>query len=229
MKKYKILVIDDDENILSLITDILEKEGFLVITSTNTEDGFKKAVNSQPDIIITDVSLPNIGGIELTRMLKSDKKTKHIPVIMLTVLSSETDKVIGLEVGADDYITKPFSQKELVARIKSLLRLKETLQQKYQPRILKLNDLEVNLDEHKVTVKDKIVHLTPKEFDLLVLFLEKPNILLTREFILETVFNYKVNIQTRTIDTHIKNLRKKISPYGKHIKTIHSQGYKFVP
>ncbi|MCS7232476.1 MAG: response regulator, partial [Elusimicrobiota bacterium] len=138
MKKYKILVIDDDENILSLITDILEKEGFLVITSTNTEDGFKKAVNSQPDIIITDVSLPKIGGIELTRMLKSDKKTKHIPVIMLTVLSSETDKVIGLEVGADDYITKPFSQKELVARIKSLLRLKETLQQKYQPRILKL-------------------------------------------------------------------------------------------
>lgn len=225
--KQKILVIDDDENILSLISDILEKEDFLVITATNTEDGFKKAITSQPDLIITDITMPKVGGIELCRMLRNDERTKLIPIIMLTVLSSETDKVIGLEVGADDYITKPFSPKELVARVKAALRrtkmLKETPQQ-----ILKFKDLCVDLSSRVVTINKRHIDLTPKEFDLLVLFLKKPNVVLSRELILENVFEYKVPVPTRTVDTHIKNLRKKLGRLGKHIKTVFGYGFKFV-
>ncbi len=226
--KKKILVIDDEEEILSLVSDILEKEGFLVITATNTEDGFKKAISSQPDLIITDVTMPKIGGIELCRILRSDERTKFIPVIMLTVLSSETDKIIGLEIGADDYITKPFSNKELIARVKALLRRFQILNEKSSQKVLQNGALIVDLNSRVVTINKKQIYLTPKEFDLLVLFLQKPNVVLTREFILETVFGYRVPVPTRTVDTHIKNLRKKIGLFGKRIKTVFGYGFKFV-
>ncbi|MFN3550985.1 MAG: response regulator transcription factor [Endomicrobiia bacterium] len=225
--KKKILVIDDEEEILSLVSDILEKEDFIVITATNTEEGFKKAVSSKPDLIITDITMPKIGGIELCRLLRNDERTKFIPVIMLTVLSSETDKIIGLEIGADDYITKPFSHKELIARVKALLRRVEIFKEKPQ-QVLKFEDLIVDLNSRVATINKKQIHLTPKEFDLLTLFLQKPNVVLTREFILETVFGYRVPVPTRTVDTHIKNLRKKLGSFGKKIKTVFGYGFKFV-
>jgi len=214
--KKRILVIDDDENILNLLTDILEAENFQVITANNTEDGYKKATTLQPDLIITDITMPKIGGLELCRLLRNDIRTKSTPIIMLTVLSSDTDKVIGLEIGADDYITKPFSTKELVARVKAHLRRKEMIKEPQQ--IIKYQNLTLNLNSREVKLGDKQIQLTPKEFDLLVLFLQRPNVVLTREYILETVFEYKVPVPTRTIDTHIKNLRKKLGEIGKKIK-----------
>jgi len=228
MIKPKILVIDDDQSILSLLTDVLEKENFVVITASDTDEGYKKAVKSQPDLIILDIKLPKIGGIELCRILKEDERTRTIPIIMLTVESTETDKVIGLEIGADDYVTKPFSTKELIARIRALLRRVEYL--KSPPSgILKFGALEVDLNSRTVTINKKSVYLRPKEFDLLVLFLKRPNFVFSREHILETVFGYKIITSTRTVDSHIKTLRKALGPYGKKIKTVHGYGFKFDP
>ncbi len=225
--KPKILVIDDEENILSLITDLLEKENFVVITATNTEEGYKKAINSQPDLIILDIKIPKIGGIELCRLLREKPETKTIPIIMLTVESSETDKIIGLETGADDYITKPFSTGELLARVRALLRRTKLLEE--TSSIIKSGKLEVNVISRVAKLDNKDIKLRPKEFDLLVLFLKKPNVVITRQHILETVFGYKVPVPTRTVDTHIKNLRSTLGPFGKKIKTVFGYGFKFVP
>jgi len=227
MIKQKILVVDDDENILSLLTDVLERENFVVITAPDTDEGYKKALKSQPDLIILDVKMPKIGGIELCRLLREDTRTKNVPIIMLTVESSETDKVIGFEVGADDYITKPFSTRELIARIKSLLR--RVSRSEVKSDIIKVENLEVDMVSRTVNVGKKVVYLRPKEFELLVLFIKKPNIVLNREYILESIFGYKTILHSRTIDTHIKNLRKALGPVGKKIKTVFGYGFKFVP
>jgi len=224
----KIIIVDDEENIRSLIIDYLEDKGFVVIGCSNTDDGYKRIVKSKPDLAILDLRMPSIGGAELCRLLRQTEETKTIPIIMLTVESSETDKVMGLEIGADDYIVKPFSLKELLARIKALLRRADGMQS--EQRTLSNGDLEINIESHTVTIADKVVELRPKEFDLLVLFLQKPNILLDRSFILENIFGYKVPVSTRTIDTHIKNLRQALGPkYGEKIITVFSRGFKFVP
>lgn len=227
MIKQKILVVDDDENILSLLTDVLERENFVVTTAMDTDEGYKKALKSQPDLIILDIKMPKVGGIELCRMLREDVRTKNVPIIMLTVESSETDKVIGFEVGADDYVTKPFSTKELVARIKSLLRRINRTEVKTET--VKIDNLEIDTVSRTVKVGNKIVYLRPKEFELLVLFTKKPNVVLTREYILESIFGYKTTLHSRTIDTHIKNLRRALGPVGKKIKTVFGYGFKFVP
>ncbi|MFH8039026.1 MAG: response regulator [Candidatus Aenigmatarchaeota archaeon] len=228
MIKPKILVIDDEENILSLVSDLLEKENFHVITATTTDEGYKRAVKSQPDLIILDIKIPTIGGIELCRILRNDPATKNIPIIMLTVESTETDKVIGLEIGADDYITKPFSPKELVARVRAVLR--RTILYKETPEeVIKIGELEINVNSREVKLGNRNIYLRPKEFDLLLLFVRKPNIVLTRQYILESVLGYKVPVPTRTVDTHIKNLRAALGPYGKKIKTVFGCGFKFVP
>lgn len=227
MINRKILVIDDEESILSLVSALLEKENFTVIAASDTEEGYKKAIKSQPELIILDVKMPKIGGIELCRILKEEPKTKTIPVIMLTVESSETDKVIGLETGADDYITKPFSSRELIARVRALLRRVELF--KKPQETIKFGSLEVNVISRTVTLDKKNIHLRPKEFDLLVNFLRKPNIVLSRQQILESVFEYKVPVPTRTVDTHIKNLRAVLGHFGRKIKTVFGYGFKFVP
>lgn len=226
MLTKKILVVDDDEHIRSLLTDILERENFMVISCPDTEEGYKRAVKSQPDLVILDIKMPRIGGIELCRLLRENPQTKNIPIIMLTVESSETDKVIGLEVGADDYVTKPFGNKELVARVQSLLR---RANRKDEVEMLKADGLEMNLVSRTVLLNKKAVTLRPKEFDLLHMFLKKPNVVLNREYILESVFNCQAAITTRTIDTHIKNLRHALGSWGKKIETVFGRGFKFIP
>lgn len=222
----KIVVVDDEEHLRNLVTDILEREKYMAIACADTEEGYKRIVKSQPDLVILDVKMPRIGGIELCRLLRENPATKNIPVIMLTVESSETDKVIGLEVGADDYITKPFSGRELLARIKSLLRRSSRTE---EVEALKVDSLEMNLVSRTVSLNRKEVELRPKEFDLLQLFISKPNVVLSRDFILENVFECQAMITTRTIDTHIKNLRRALGPWGKRIVTMFGRGFKFVP
>ncbi len=226
MISKKIVVVDDDEHIRNLLVDLLERENYMVISCADTEEGYKRIVKSQPDLVILDVKMPRIGGIELCRLLRNDVQTKSIPVIMLTVESSETDKVIGLEVGADDYITKPFSNRELTARVKSLLR---RVNRPDEVELLKVDGLEMNLVSRTVTLNRKEVQLRPKEFDLLQMFLKKPNVVLSREYILEGVFECQAVLTTRTIDTHIKNLRHALGSWGKRVETVFGRGFKFVP
>ncbi|MGA2090206.1 MAG: response regulator transcription factor [Endomicrobiales bacterium] len=222
----KIVVVDDDEHIRNLVTDLLERERYMAIACPDTEEGYKRIIKSQPDLVILDVKMPRIGGIELCRMLRENPATKNIPVIMLTVESSETDKVIGLEVGADDYITKPFSGRELIARIKSLMRRSDRTD---DVEIIKVDGLEMNLVSRTVLLNSKVIELRPKEFDLLQMFIRKPNVVLPREYILENVFECQAMITTRTIDTHIKNLRRALGKWGKKINTMFGRGFKFVP
>ncbi len=226
MISKKILVIDDDDQIRSLLEDVLQEEGFMVISSPDTEEGYKKVVKSQPDLVILDLKIPRIGGIELCRLIRSNPQTKNIPVIMLTVESSETDKVIGLEMGADDYVTKPFNNKELIARVKSLLR---RTTQKEESQVIAIDGLELNLISRTVHLNKKEIALRPKEFDLLYMFLKKPNVVLDRDFILENVFEYQTAVTTRTIDTHIKNLRQALGKWSKRIVTVFGRGFKLVP
>jgi DNA-binding response OmpR family regulator len=222
----KILLVDDDEHLLSLVQDVLEREKFMVITCTDTEEGYMRIIKSQPDLVLLDIKVPRIGGIELCRLLRQNPLTKKIPIIMLTVESSETDKVIGLQMGADDYVTKPFSSKELVARINSLLR---RVNQKDEIDSIKVDGLEMNLVSRTVVFNKKTITLRPKEFDLLYMFLLKPNVVLTREYILENVFECQALITTRTIDTHIKNLRHALGSWSKRIITVFGRGFKLVP
>ena len=225
MFEKQIIIVDDEEAIRELVADILEKENFKVIKCADTDDGYKEILKIKPDLIILDVKMPQIGGIELCRLVRANTETKNIPVIMLTVEATEVDKVIGLEVGADDYITKPFSNKEFVARIKALLR---RVMRKIEDKIFEVDDLVINLDSMLVSIKDKEIKLRPKEFDLLYVFLSKPNIVLSREYILEEVFGYNTEVTTRTLDTHIKNLRQALGIWGKKIVTVFGRGFKLV-
>lgn len=226
MVENKIVVVDDDEGIRNLVKDVLEEENFKVIACQDTDEGYKRILKSKPDLVILDVKMPQIGGIELCRLLRENAETKNMPIIMLTVESSETDKIIGFGVGADDYITKPFSNKELVARVQSLLRRSK---RKEESNILECDGLVMNLDSRTVTINKKEITLRPKEFDLLHTFLLRPNFVLNRDFILENVFDYNVAVTTRTIDTHIKNLRQALGPWSKRIETVFGRGFKFVP
>ncbi len=226
MIDYKIVIVDDDDNIRSLVKDLLEHENYKVIACQDTEEGYKRILKSQPDLAILDVKMPLLGGVELCRVLRETPETKNLPIIMLTVESTETDKLIGFSAGADDYITKPFSNKELVARIKSLLR---RANRQEESNIIECDGLIMNLDSRTVTLNNKEVVLRPKEFDLLHTFLLKPNFVLNRDRILENVFDYNVAVTTRTIDTHIKNLRQALGPWGKKIETVFGRGFKFVP
>lgn len=227
MIENKIIIVDDEESIRELVGDLLESENFKVIKCADTDDGYKRILKSKPDLVILDVKMPQIGGIELCRLLRENIETKNIPVIMLTVESTETDKVIGFGVGADDYITKPFSNRELVARVRALLRRVSRIDDKNVS--IEVDDLVMNLEARTVTIKGKEIKLRPKEFDLLHMFLLKPNVVLNRDYILENVFDYNIGVTTRTIDTHIKNLRQALGSWGDKINTIFGRGFKFVP
>jgi two-component system alkaline phosphatase synthesis response regulator PhoP len=220
----KILVIDDDVQLCQLTSDILEEHGFQAVVANNTDQGFKMLYESSPDLILLDVWLPSIGGLEFCRQIRQDARGRHVPVLMLTVQDKESDKVMGLEMGADDYMTKPFSQRELLARIKALLRRFD----RAQPEILTFStgDLTVDLDKHTVRVKGKILDLTPKEFDLLTVLFKNRNKAVNRQTLLSAVWGFDSPGNTGTIDVHIRHLRKKLGPHGDKIQTILGFGYR---
>ena len=224
---FKILFADDEAKIREAVYDYFTAKGVEVFLAEDGGQAVEAAENNDFDLVILDVKMPQIGGIELCRLLRENIETKNIPVIMLTVESTETDKVIGLGVGADDYMTKPFSNRELVARIKALLRRVSRTETKNAN--IEVDDLVMNLEARTVVIKGKEIKLRPKEFDLLYMFLLKPNVVLSREYILENVFDYNIGVTTRTIDTHIKNLRQALGPWGDKINTIFGRGFKFVP
>ena len=226
MAKQKILVVDDEPDLVELVKDVLERNDYSVISAGSADVGIRKVRESKPDLIILDLNLPGIGGIEVCRILKRDKKTSSIPIIMLTVKSTETDKIAGLEAGADDYMTKPFSTAELVARVRAVLR--RILYVGEQGEVLVCGDIKLDSIEHVVYAKDKQVDLTPKEFNLLYLLMKKKGKVLSRTFLMENIWGYEYLGSTRTVDVHVRHLREKLGEQAKKIETVESVGYKFV-
>ncbi|MCL5037610.1 MAG: response regulator transcription factor [Chloroflexi bacterium] len=225
MAKEKILVVDDEKNIVELVKYNLNKEGYDVICAY---DGFE-AVNltrqESPDLIILDIMLPGQSGMDVCRILRKETRT---PIIMATAKGEEIDKILGLEMGADDYVTKPFSPRELVARVKAVLR--RTSSRGEEKDEVSFDDLTINLIKHEVRKGGEEVDLKPKEFDLLRLLATNPGKVFTRDFLLEQLWGYDYLGDTRTVDVHMRRLRQKIevdaaSPC--YLKTVHGIGYKF--
>lgn len=224
----KILVVDDEENIRELIKFNLEKAGYQVLLAKNGQEALD-VVGENISLIILDLMLPEIDGLSVCRQLKSQPKLMDIPIIMLTAKGEELDRILGLEMGADDYMSKPFSPRELVARIKAVLRRIEPKSQHKKKEktedVIKREDLELNLLSHELKKNGKLLELTPKEFALLKIFMLNSNKVLTRDLLLDKIWGYDYFGDTRTVDVHIRRLRKKIG--SKYIKTIRGVGYKF--
>lgn len=225
--KEKILIVEDEKDIIKMLDYNLKKEGYATLSSRNGEDAIEIAQVEHPNLIILDLMLPGIDGLEVCKTLKNNSKTASIPVIMLTAKSQESDKVVGLELGADDYVTKPFSPRELIARIKAVLRrIKEKGK---PPEILKIGDLEIDFSKIRVSIKNKPIELTAKEFELLATLVKAKGRVLTRDYLLDSIwgFDQAAEIQTRTVDVHIQTLRKKLKNLSKCIVTVKNYGYRF--
>ena len=226
MPKEKILLIEDEKNITELLKYNVEQEGFHFLNAGDGESGLELARRKSPDLILLDLMLPELGGLEVCKILKQNTKTAQIPIIILTAKGGESDKVIGLELGADDYVTKPFSPRELVARIRAVLRRDR---EKPKDKVFKAGALHLDAAKHLVTLKGRPLELTSKEFDLLKALMEAQGRVLSRDLLLEQVWGYddSLNIETRTIDMHIGGLRKKLKTEAPRIVTIKNVGYRF--
>ncbi len=218
-----IAVIDDEPDILSLVALHLKKSGFEVKEFSYAKDFLNSLTEQIPDLVILDLMLPDIDGIEVCRILKMDNAYSSIPVIMLTARAAETDKVLGLELGADDYVTKPFSPRELVARVKAVLRRSEN---KSFSSVIKIGELSIDEKKFEVRVKDRKVNLTTTEFRILQFLAQKKGWVLTREQILNFLWGYEKTVVDRTIDVHIKNIREKLGEAKKYIINVRGVGYK---
>jgi len=209
---------------IRVASDLLQPEGFFINSSTSSVDGIKKVRANPPDLILLDVRLPEMDGYKVCKDLKADLKTRYVPIIMVSVKSDETDVVVGLELGADDYITKPFRRKELLARIKTVLRRKEDIGQVVK---LEKDGLEINFLNHTAWLKKKKLALTPKEFELLGLFMKMEGRILTRAVISESVWGMEYLASSRTIDVHVDQLRRKLGTYREAIQGLKGIGYRF--
>jgi phosphate regulon transcriptional regulator PhoB len=224
--KTKILVVDDEKDILELITYNLQKEGFYVEVSPDGEDALEKIRSDRFDLVLLDLMLPGMQGMEICRNLKSGDDTASIPIIMLTAKSEELDKVLGLEMGADDYITKPFSPRELVARIRAVLRRAREAPE--QERVINVGDLVINTDTYQVMKKDRPIQLSATEFRLLVYLVQKKGRVFNRDMLLDAVWKDEAFVEPRTVDVHIRRLRSRIEDDPSHpeyIKTRRGIGY----
>lgn len=225
--KEKILIVDDEKDIVKMLDYNLKKDGFRAVSCQDGEEALDLAVREHPDLIILDLMLPGVDGLEVCKTLKKGNKTAAIPVIMLTAKAQEVDKILGLELGADDYITKPFSPRELVARVKAVLR--RVHEKGKLPDVLKIGDLTIDFLKILVYIKDKPVTLTAKEFELLRTLIKAKERVLSRDYLLDNIwgFDHAVEIQTRTVDVHIRTLRKKLRTEAKRIITVKNYGYRF--
>ncbi len=222
-----ILAVDDEQNIVDLIEMCLEAEGFSVEKSLTGQDALEKFKSLNPDLVVLDIMLPDIDGWEICRTIRKESKT---PIIMLTAREDETDRVVGLEIGADDYITKPFSPRELVARVKTVLRRTKPKDRQDKERLIKCDGMLIDLDKREVKLDGKPIDLTAKEFELLKLLVSNPRMVFSRDHLLERIWSYDFYGGTRTVDVHIRHLRKKLNEDSKEprfIETVRGVGYKF--
>lgn len=226
--KRKILVVDDELHIIELVRFNLENSGFKVLEATNGQKALNIARQEKPDLVLLDLMLPIIDGYEVCKMLRKNSSTHDIPIIMLTAKSEEADKILGFKMGADDYITKPFSIRELMARVRAVLRRSETV--KDDSSVIDAGDIILDVDKHEVTIRGVRRDFTPKQFELLKILLSNPGKVFSREYLLQHIWGYDYLGDTRTVDVHIRHLRQKIekdSQNPMYIETIRGVGYKF--
>lgn len=217
----RILVVEDEALIADAVAARLRSEGHEVQLAADGPGGVEHAARWDPDLVILDLMLPGLDGLEVCRRLQRER---HVPVLMLTARDDETDLVVGLAVGADDYLTKPFSMRELVARVQALFRRMDAMSGKTATRHLELDDhVEIDIDARRVRQRGEVVHLTPTEFDLLVRLAERPDRVLTREQLLRDVWGYRDGSGARTVDSHVRALRRKLG--DRTIRTVHGVGY----
>ncbi len=226
MAKERILVVDDEEDILELVRFNLDREGYRVICTTSGEKALETAKTEFPDLIVLDLMLPGIDGLESTKLLKNDPGTRDIPIVMLTAKGEEADIVTGLELGADDYITKPFSPRILVARVRAVLRrnIKEPME---ESSVLRIHELLIHPGRREVLIEGKPVQLTFTEFGILKFLARRPGWVFTRSQIVDAVRGDDYFVTDRSVDVQIVGLRKKLGPAGNYIETVRGVGYRF--
>lgn len=218
----RILVVDDDKQITRLLATYIEKAGFAVLTAYDGENALRIVRHERPDLIILDLMLPGRDGWEITRTLRADERLSTIPILMLTARVEDTDKILGLELGADDYMTKPFNPREVVARVRAILRRAGNIK---TSRVIESGNLLLDPERHSVRVQAQPIETTPTEFELLRILMENPNHAFTRGELIEKALGYAYEGMERTLDSHIKNLRKKIG--SDRIETVFGVGYRF--
>ena len=222
----KVLVVDDEKDITALVAYHLEREGFRVLQAHDGLQALDLVKRERPNVLILDLMLPHMGGLDVCRRLRREPETARLPILMLTAKAEETDKVLGLELGGDDYLTKPFGPRELVARVKALIRRSEEAPGE---EIVKAGALEVDLARYTVSIRRRTVELTAKEFDLLKALILAKGRALTRDYLLDRVWGYDQasEIESRTVDVHVRRLREKLGPEAKRIVTVKRVGYRF--
>jgi DNA-binding response OmpR family regulator len=223
----KVLVVDDDANLLETLKYNLKKESYEVVTAVDGEQALELARKEKPDLILLDIMLPKLSGFEVCRILR---KEMTVPILMLTAKADETDKIVGLEIGADDYVTKPFSMRELIARVRAMLRRTQIIEARpTEHRSIRIGDIRIDISRHQALSFNTILDLTPKEFDLLAFLAKNKGLVFSREQLLEKVWGYDYAGDTRTVDVHIRWLRQKIEADAsnpKHLITVRGTGYK---
>ena len=225
MTKRLVLIIDDEQDLIELVRYNLEKEGFDVLSAVDGESGFSLAVARNPDVIVIDLMLPGMDGLDVCRMLRAESGTAGIPIIFLTAKASEADRIVGLELGADDYMTKPFSPRELLARIRALLRRSAGFHQ--HSAIIWHGNLSIDPASHEVRCSNRTVDLTATEYRLLQFLASHPGFVYSRSAIIDGALGRDITVLERTIDVHVMSLRNKLGKCGNWIETIRGFGYKF--
>jgi two-component system alkaline phosphatase synthesis response regulator PhoP len=226
MENDLIYVVDDEESIIDFVRLYLEKDGFQVKGFKDGKSAFDAIMQSPPNLVVLDVMLPGMDGFEVCRNLRLEEN--QVPIIMLTAKDEEIDKILGLELGADDYLTKPFNPRELVARIRAVLR-RVTLQRKSNDEMIRVGDISIDMRRREVKIKDELVKLRTQEFELLRVMAEDPGRVFSRDQLLYLAWGYDFAGQTRTVDVHIAQLRRKIQASKNQIETVTGYGYKLIP
>ena len=222
--KQKVLVVDDEPDAVELVEFNLKEAGLEVAKASNGAEALKKAKLLLPDLILLDLMLPEVDGLEVCKILRRDPATAAIPIVMLTAKASEIDRVLGLELGADDYITKPFSPRELILRVKGLLRRGKPVEEKSEQ--IRVGIMCIDIPRHEVTVRNQRVVLTAREFKLITVLAQRRGRVQTRDRLLHDVWDYDNIIDTRTVDTHVRRLRHKLGPAAKYLDTVRGVGYR---
>jgi two-component system, OmpR family, alkaline phosphatase synthesis response regulator PhoP len=228
MSKARILVVEDEEEIMELVTYNLSREGYIVDAVASGEDAIRSVNARPPDLLLLDLMLPGVDGLEVCKYVKGNNTTRDIPIIMLTARSEEADVVTGLELGADDYITKPFSRRVLLARVKAVLRRKAEEDVVDQGGIIHIHNITINPGRHEVLIDDQLVVLTLTEFRVLHVLASRPGWVFTRSQIVEAVRGDDYPVTDRSVDVQIVGLRKKLEDAGKYIETVRGVGYRFM-
>ena len=226
MSKKHSLAVDDEKDILKLLGYNLEREGYAVSLAKTGEEGLEVIKSRKTDLVVLDIMLPGMDGLEVLKILRANKETKNLPVLMLTAKSSEVDQILGLELGAGDYISKPFSVKVLLARIKNVFRGLES--KKEETRVVQAGPLSIDKDRHRFTVKGKEVTLTKLEFKMLGFLMENRGKVFSRDQLLSGVWEGEAFVVDRTVDVHIRSIRSKLGKYRESVETVRGAGYRFV-